>query len=257
MKAYGYAISAAAQGKRWEQALCLLRSLAETGARPNIVCYNSAIKAACMQCQGSASLVAAMYTRRCSTQKPSTTHSNSSTTIKTAAAHTQQALPDVHTYAEALTACALDNRVDRALAILKEMPDVGVQPNAVCYNVAIRACDKAGRWQQALDLVHTMECNDVAPDVSTYTAAMTCCNNAKKWQYALQLWEAMKQRVRTTPINSGSTASRPTNSNRHSSSSSSSSYDSSSSSSGGSLKFRPRPCVPVVPNVQAYGACIQ
>eukprot|EP00953_Heterococcus_sp_UTEX-ZZ885_P020258 11337-Heterococcus_DN1.PRE.1 len=67
----------------------------------------------------------------------------------------------------------------------------------------------------------------------------------------------MKQRVRTTPINSGSTASRPTNSNRHSSSSSSSSYDSSSSSSGGSLKFRPRPCVPVVPNVQAYGACIQ
>jgi pentatricopeptide repeat protein len=117
-------------------------------------------------------------------------------------------------------------------------------------------CAHHYRWQQALDLVHTMECNDVAPDVSTYTAAMTCCNNAKKWQYALQLWEAMKQRVRTTPINSGSTASRPMNSSSRSSSSSSSSYDS-SSSSGGSLKFRPRPCVPVVPNVQAYGACIQ
>jgi pentatricopeptide repeat protein len=62
----------------------------------------------------------------------------------------------VHTYAEALTACALDNRVDRALAILKEMPDVGVQPNAVCYNVAIRACDKAGRYSKLVQpLEHT------------------------------------------------------------------------------------------------------
>jgi pentatricopeptide repeat protein len=91
-----------------------------------------------------------MLQRRCSTHKPTANTANSSSssssaTVKTAAAHTQQALPDVHTYAEALTACALDNRVDRALAILREMPDVGVQPNAVCYNVAIRACDKAGR----------------------------------------------------------------------------------------------------------------
>jgi pentatricopeptide repeat protein len=89
-----------------------------------------------------------MLQRRCSTtQKPAaTTANNSSSTVKTAAAHTQQALPDVHTYAEALTACALDNRVDRALAILKEMPAAGVQPNAVCYSVAIKACDKAGRY---------------------------------------------------------------------------------------------------------------
>jgi pentatricopeptide repeat protein len=131
---------------------------------------------------------------------------------------------------------------------------------SLTYTYTHTQCLQHNRWQQALDLVHTMECNDVAPDVSTYTAAMTCCNNAKKWQYALQLWEAMKQRVRTTPINSGSSASRTTTSSSSSSSrssSSSNSYDGISNSSGGSLKFRPRPCVPVVPNVQAYGACIQ
>ncbi|KAG5190577.1 hypothetical protein JKP88DRAFT_352654 [Tribonema minus] len=247
LKAFGYALSAAAQGRRWEKALpllrqrsesdslrhkhlwekalALLRQLSDSGTHPTTLCYNCALSA-CVRAQR---------------------HEEALQLFRLMLQHWREggeAAPDAFTYNYAIAACAGEGDADGAVRLLAEMRlFANLKPSTVCFNRAIGACDKAGRWQMALDLVAEMRLHSLQPDIVTYTAAMTCCNNAKQWTKSLQLWEELQ--ATNTGLAPGTAGG-----------------GSGSGTYAGALSAaraaRQRSAgAPVVPNVHAYGACIQ
>lgn len=72
------------------------------------------------------------------------------------------------------------------------MPSRGLTPNAVTYGSAVHACVVGEEPQQALALLDEMMERGIAPDAAAFTAGMRAVGG---WAPALRLLEAMKRHV--------------------------------------------------------------
>ncbi len=72
------------------------------------------------------------------------------------------------------------------------MPSRGLEPNAHAYGSAIRACVVAGEHRRALALLEEMLERPVEPDAAAFTSAMAAVGG---WAAALRLLEVMKREV--------------------------------------------------------------
>jgi pentatricopeptide repeat protein len=72
------------------------------------------------------------------------------------------------------------NKLDReelwpkALALLDQMKEDGIQPDGFCYSSAINCCGAEGRWKEACDLIKVMKQGGpkTRPNKIAYTAAI-------------------------------------------------------------------------------------
>ena len=62
----------------------------------------------------------------------------------------------------------------RALLILKQMKDEGIEPDGFCYASAISCCGSEGRWKEAMELIEVMKKGGprTRPNKVAYTAAI-------------------------------------------------------------------------------------
>ena len=77
---------------------------------------------------------------------------------------------------------------------MQRHPPVGIaQPtgfsNVITYSAAISACEKATQAQKALELLEEMRQKGLEPDVITYNAAISACEKATQAEKALELLE--------------------------------------------------------------------
>lgn len=72
---------------------------------------------------------------------------------------------DVVMYGCVLNACSVATEWRRALALLRDMENRGLQPNLVCYTSVITACQRAGEWRKALNILVRMQHGGPNPDV--------------------------------------------------------------------------------------------
>lgn len=68
----------------------------------------------------------------------------------------------------------------KAIELLAEMKDKGIEPSVVTYSVAIKACGIGGQWQTALELLETMRQKDMPINRYVYNAAITAVSKAAK-----------------------------------------------------------------------------
>ena len=60
------------------------------------------------------------------------------------------------------------------------------------YNELLRACSlRVGHWQRVLALLGEMSESDLVPNADSYEAALTCCSNASEWAWVVQLYEEL------------------------------------------------------------------
>ena len=59
-------------------------------------------------------------------------------------------------YSAGISACGKGEQWQRALALLREMPEANLEPDAVSYGAATSACGKGEQWQRALALLKEM-----------------------------------------------------------------------------------------------------
>ncbi|CAK0829744.1 unnamed protein product [Prorocentrum cordatum] len=59
-------------------------------------------------------------------------------------------------YNAGISACGNCNQWQRALALLSEMRETKLEPNAISYGTGISACEASGQWANALDLLESM-----------------------------------------------------------------------------------------------------
>ena len=102
--------------------------------------------------------------------------------------------PNVITYNAAISACAKGSQWGHALELLDAMRQRGVEPDVISYNAAISACEKGAQWGRALELLGEMRQRGLEPDVITYNAAISACAKGSQWERALELLSEMRQR---------------------------------------------------------------
>ncbi|CAK0800611.1 unnamed protein product [Prorocentrum cordatum] len=75
--------------------------------------------------------------------------------------------PNVISYSAGISACEKGDQWQRALALLSEMRDAKLEPNAIfSYNAGMSACEKGEQWQRALALLGGMREVKLEPNVS-------------------------------------------------------------------------------------------
>ncbi|CAM9317114.1 unnamed protein product [Pylaiella littoralis] len=94
-------------------------------------------------------------------------------------------VPNVVTYTSAFVACGKSGRWDEALALFREMKQVGIKPDVISYNTAISASGEAGRWQDGLALLVEMPGEGVKPDHTSYSTAILLCGRCGQLEAGL------------------------------------------------------------------------
>ena len=63
----------------------------------------------------------------------------------------------------------------KALALLEQMDEDGIEPDGFCYSSAINCCGAEGRWEEACALIETMKRGGPKsrPNKVAYTAAIS------------------------------------------------------------------------------------
>lgn len=82
--------------------------------------------------------------------------------------------PDSISYGTAIYACAKAKDLRTAESLLAEMRDSGTRLDAACYNAVLRTCEAVGDWERALEYEVEMGNADVAPEIASYTILMQC-----------------------------------------------------------------------------------
>jgi pentatricopeptide repeat protein len=86
--------------------------------------------------------------------------------------------PDVATFTNALSACAQENQLNRALSLIERMYTVEVAPDVASYNVLLQACDRAGKHAEMLGLIESMPKLGVEPNMVNYNTALRLLGRA-------------------------------------------------------------------------------
>lgn len=95
---------------------------------------------------------------------------------------------DIVKYNWVLSAMAKDKQVERALAMLEEMREATVSPDLQSYNHCAGAC-KPKEWQESLHILRTlMPAAGVEADAQSFEHVAAACEEAHEWQRSLSLF---------------------------------------------------------------------
>jgi len=175
---YSVTISALGNGLQWERALQLLNLMREKGMKANLITYNAAITALA---------------------KASKNQSNSAKQLSSSSRDTRPQVgagagaesPGDHSKEKTTTTQEL---WPKALALLRQMDEDGIDPDGFCYSSAINCCGAEGRWEEACRLIETMKKGGPRsrPNKVAYTAAISACGRAGQASKALELFQNMR-----------------------------------------------------------------
>jgi pentatricopeptide repeat domain-containing protein 1 len=171
--------------------------------KPNLVCYNAAMKALVRgnQAEKALSILTVVQSEGLKPDK-----FTCSTALKAFSMlkKWQEALefldnmpgqmgvePNAHAYCAAINACEKGGQYAPALQLLERMQKRGVKPNTVTFTSVISACKACGQHEDALRILHSMKDIGVQPDAHTYTNAISACDKAGRWAEAKATFDEM------------------------------------------------------------------
>ena len=99
------------------------------------------------------------------------------------------------TYNAAISACEKAKQCDKAMELLEEMRQKGMEPDVITYSEAISACEKAKQAERASELFEEMKQKGLEADVVTDSAAMSACGAFELWQKVWGLLQHLRNGV--------------------------------------------------------------
>lgn len=84
-------------------------------------------------------------------------------------------------------ACPYPGNADLAISLLREMSEIGLQPDVVSYTTAIDACASVGDALKAKDLLEEMRERGVVPNHRSFNAVMSAFAKAGDPQQAIAM----------------------------------------------------------------------
>jgi pentatricopeptide repeat domain-containing protein 1 len=102
--------------------------------------------------------------------------------------------PDQFTYSSLLTACAAMGKCDQALEWFKEIEtNCGMSPTVIHYTNLMSALQNSGRWEDSIKIYRQMETDGVSADVVAHNTAITACARGGDWEQAWAVFASMKR----------------------------------------------------------------
>lgn len=177
---YSVAIAACGKGGQWERALELLYQMREKGIHINTITYNAAISAlASASTKNMRQILKEERSKEYLSRVMEDGEGFSSTT----------------SYPSTSFGKSENSQLWRkALNLIDQMKETGVQPDAISYSSAIKTCGAAGRWKEALEIISIMKKGGplTRPNRISYTNAITACGRCGEYEHALSLFDDMK-----------------------------------------------------------------
>ena len=99
-------------------------------------------------------------------------------------------LPDAYSYSAAIAACSRAGQPERALDVFRRCcADESAGPNGPVFNAMLLACQQAGpRWRsQLLAVFAAMSAHGVQPSSWAYSSAIDAFSRLGRWERALEL----------------------------------------------------------------------
>jgi len=113
--------------------------------------------------------------------------------------HLLRPLCDVFTYTAMISLCIYQQNVDRAMELLDEMRQRGVERNVHTYTALMNVCIKCGKLTSALDIFATMKSEGCTPNVVTYNTLIDVYGKLGQWDRAVGVLNQMRNEVRRHP----------------------------------------------------------
>lgn len=100
--------------------------------------------------------------------------------------------PSLKAYSALMVAFGKRRDTDSVMGLLKEMGNLGLQPNAYTFNICIRVLGTTGKIVEAFGILKRMDEEGCEPDVITYTVLIEALCNAGKLDKAKDVLTKMK-----------------------------------------------------------------
>lgn len=103
-----------------------------------------------------------------------------------------------------MSGLAKHDRLDNALHLLDEMPNYGVQPDAVCYNALFNGCFKTGEFEKAMRIWEQLVKDPgSSPNLATYKVMLDGLCKLKRFKEAGEVWGRMVEIITNDTITHG------------------------------------------------------
>jgi pentatricopeptide repeat domain-containing protein 1 len=187
---YTAVIDACAKGGMWEKALALFDEMEEKGIEPTEVTYSVTISALGNGLQWERALWLLNVMRDKKMPVNLITYNAAITALAKSARENTKKTSQVSKSSD-------DNEQEelwpKALGLLNQMKEDGIEPDGFCYSSAINCCGSEGRWKEACKLIEVMRTGGpkTRPNKIAYTAAIGACGRAGQSEMALELFETM------------------------------------------------------------------
>jgi pentatricopeptide repeat domain-containing protein 1 len=109
--------------------------------------------------------------------------------------HLLRHLCDVFTYTAMISLCIYQQNVDRAMELLEEMRQRGVERNVHTYTALMNVCIKCGKLPAALDIFTAMKSEGCTPNVVTYNTLIDVHGKLGQWDRAVGVLNMMRAEV--------------------------------------------------------------
>jgi pentatricopeptide repeat domain-containing protein 1 len=109
--------------------------------------------------------------------------------------HLLRHLCDVFTYTAMISLCIYQQNVDRAMELLEEMRQRGVERNVHTYTALMNVCIKCGKLPASLDIFVTMKAEGCTPNVVTYNTLIDVYGKLGQWDRAVGVLSMMRAEV--------------------------------------------------------------
>jgi len=107
-------------------------------------------------------------------------------------AHELRSLCDVYTYTAMISMCIYQQDVDRALRLVDEMRNKGIERNVHTYTALMNVCIKCGKCQLALESYKKMLEDGITPNVVTYNTLIDIYGKMGQWEQAVKVLVNMR-----------------------------------------------------------------
>lgn len=94
-----------------------------------------------------------------------------------------------------ITACGNDHQWQTALTLFRNLPGMMPQSKQIICDRTARACDKGGSWQWALALLREMSATELQPTAESFRLEIGAWGHGLQWQRALALLREMPTRT--------------------------------------------------------------
>eukprot|EP00752_Nemacystus_decipiens_P006448 g5808.t1 len=214
IKTYNAAMSVIARSGREDVALALLNQMRVDGCSPDVVSFNTAIDACASRERWQEAVELLEVDMPGAKVKPdvititSVIHACAGPTgnwekayelLDTMWQDPTGPRPNKLTYDLVIQACGHGGEWELGVALIDDMRDLDIAPDAQTFNIAVAACARSGERLAAETLVANMWKARVTPDEFTYASLVAACGNAKEWKRATEIFDEARYVHRLRP----------------------------------------------------------